>query len=316
MTAAAEPRHDPRSLRDAFGAFLTGVTVVTTHDAGGQPIGFTANSFASVSLDPPLLLVCLARTSRNFDILTKAGRFAVNILSENQKDVSNTFARPVENRFAGLAWTPGPYGSPIFANVAAWFDCSTDKIVDGGDHVILIGKVEAFENGEMNGLGYARGGYFTPGLTQKAVSVAGSDAEIIAGAVAARDGKVLLVEDGKGRLALPACTIAAGQNPTLLQDHLARITHLQASIGFIYSIYEDGGAARQNIVYRCEVGAGEPAAGRFFSLDAIPFDRLVDTPTADILRRYAAECALGNFGMYVGNERSGRVHPVSGKALQ
>ena len=132
---------DPRALREAFGAFLTGVTVVTTHDAEGQPVGFTANSFASVSLDPPLLLVCLARTSRNFDTLTRAGRFAVNILSEGQKDISNTFARPVEDRFAGLEWQPGPHGSPVFAGVAAWFDCSTDKIVDGGDHRMLLGTV-------------------------------------------------------------------------------------------------------------------------------------------------------------------------------
>ncbi|WP_315927775.1 flavin reductase [Mesorhizobium sp. SP-1A] len=307
---------DPRALRDAFGAFLTGVTVVTTHDAEGQPVGFTANSFASVSLDPPLLLVCLARTSRNFETLTRAGRFAVNILSESQKDISNTFARPVEDRFAGLDWQPGPHGSPVFAGVAAWFDCSTDKIVDGGDHVILIGKVEAFENGEMNGLGYARGGYFTPGLAQKAVSAASSDAEIIVGAVAARDGKVLLVEDGKGRYALPSRTIAAGQSPKLLQDHLARVTRLPAALGFIYSVYEVTGAGRHHIVYRCELGSGESAKGRFFDLDALPLDRLVDSPTADILRRYAAESALGNFGMYVGNERSGRVHPVSGKAPQ
>lgn len=94
--------HDPRQLRDAFGAFLTGVTVVTTINAEGQPIGFTANSFTSVSLDPPLLLVCLAKTSRNYAAVTEAAGFAVNILSEAQKDVSNTFARPVEDRFAAV----------------------------------------------------------------------------------------------------------------------------------------------------------------------------------------------------------------------
>lgn len=316
MTAAVSPRKDPRALRDAFGAFLTGVTVVTTHDANGQPVGFTANSFASVSLEPPLLLVCLARTSRNFGTLTNAGRFAVNILSEAQKDISNTFARPVEDRFAGLAWKPGPYGSPVFTGVSAWFDCSTDKSVDGGDHIILIGKVEAFENGEMNGLGYARGGYVTPGLAQQAVSAAGSDAEIIVGAVATCEGRILLVKDGKGRYGLPSCTIAPGQNPEILQDYLVRTTRLSASIGFIYSVYEVTGAGRHHIVYRCELGAGAPADGRFFSLDAVPFDRLVDSATADILNRYAAESALGNFGMYVGNEHSGHIHPVSGKALQ
>ncbi|OQM74235.1 flavin reductase [Manganibacter manganicus] len=305
---------DPKALRDAFGAFLTGVTVVTTHDGNGLPVGFTANSFTSVSLDPPLLLVCLARTSRNFDTLTEAAGFAVNILSEGQKDISNTFARPVEDRFAGLDWQPGPHGAPVLANVAAWFDCALDKVVEGGDHVILLGRVKAFANGGANGLGYARGGYFMPGLTQKAVSAAGSDAQIVAGAVVVRGGEILLMEDAKGRYGLPSCIITAGQSPETLRNHLARATCLQASIGFIYSVYEDTGAARHHIVYRCELGAGEPAAGRFFALDALPLDRLADSATADILRRYAAESALGNFGMYVGDERSGRVHPVSGEA--
>lgn len=159
---------DARALRDAFGAFLTGVTVVTTVDDAGAPIGFTANSFTSVSLDPPLLLVCLAKTSRNYATLTAAKGFGVNILSEGQKDVSNTFARPVEDRFAAVDWRMGPYGSPVFADVAAWFDCATHDVVDAGDHVILIGRVEGFDNSGKTGLGYARGGYFTPALAERA----------------------------------------------------------------------------------------------------------------------------------------------------
>jgi flavin reductase (DIM6/NTAB) family NADH-FMN oxidoreductase RutF len=304
---------DPRALRDAFGAFLTGVTVVTTRDATGQPVGFTANSFTSVSLDPPLLLVCLARSSRNFETLTKAQGFAINILSETQKDISNTFARPVEDRFATVEWKRGPQGSPVFSEVAAWFDCSTETIVDGGDHVILIGKVEAFENGKSNGLGYARGSYFTPSLAQKAVSAAGSEATVIAGAVAARDGQVLLIEKEAGVYTLPSCELVAGSGPEMLQKYLSEATRLAASIGFIYSVYEDTGASKQHIVYRCQLGAGEPVAGRFFDVDAMPLTAVADPATADILRRYAAESVLGNFGMYVGNERSGRVHAVAGK---
>ena len=156
------------------------MTVVTTHDGAGSPVGFTANSFTSVSLGPPLFLVCLARTSRNFATLTAATGFAVNILSHCQKDVANTFALLVEDRFAAVEWQPGRHGSPVFANVAAWFDCSMHEIVDGGDHVILIGRIEAFHNGQLNGLGYARGGYFVPELAQEAVSAAASEAETIA----------------------------------------------------------------------------------------------------------------------------------------
>src|SRR5262249_14957035 len=237
MTEPSRPAVDPRALRDAFGAFLTGVTVVTAHDADGRPVGFTANSFASLSLDPPLLLVCLARTSRNFQTLTGAAGFAVNILAEHQKDVSNTFARPVEDRFAGLDWQRGPHGSPILGDVAAWFDCALHEVLDGGDHVILIGRIEAFENSKANGLGYARGGYFARALAQKAVAAAGGD--VTAGAVAIRRDEVLLVENEKGRLALPSCRLSAGDRPDMLQRHLVDSIGLPASVGFLYSVYQD-----------------------------------------------------------------------------
>jgi hypothetical protein len=101
MTDAA-PALDPRALRDAFGCFMTGVTVVTTADAEGKPLGFTANSFSSVSLDPPLLLVSIANLGQSAGLCRAGAGFAVNILAEGQKDISATFARPVDDRFAGL----------------------------------------------------------------------------------------------------------------------------------------------------------------------------------------------------------------------
>ena len=78
---------EPRALREAFGSFMTGVTVVTTHDTNNKPLGFTANSFTSVSIDPPLVLVCMANSSANYDVLVKADRFAINVLCEQQKEV-------------------------------------------------------------------------------------------------------------------------------------------------------------------------------------------------------------------------------------
>src|SRR5687768_18021864 len=109
---------DPRTLRDALGCFATGVTVVTCLDPEGRPVGFTANSFTSVSLDPPLLLVCVAKTARDYSTMTAAEHFAINILSEAQKDVSIKFARPLEDRFAAVDWARAPNGCPIFAQVA------------------------------------------------------------------------------------------------------------------------------------------------------------------------------------------------------
>lgn len=302
---------DARALRDAFGAFLTGVTVVTTVDDAGAPIGFTANSFTSVSLDPPLLLVCLAKTSRNYATLTAAKGFGVNILSENQKDISNTFARPVEDRFASVQWRKGPFGSPVFADVAAWFDCAAQEVIDAGDHVILLGRVEGFDNSGKTGLGYARGGYFTPALAEK--TLLASAESLLLGVVAVRDGEVLLVDDGKGGWTLPFVDKAEGDGMEALEDYIAKTAGLTLTTGLLYSVYEDTKTGRQHVVYRGELGAGALQNGRFFPTQAPPLAEIADSAVRDIVKRYGAESSLGNFGVYFGNQEKGRVHAVAAK---
>ncbi|WP_431323361.1 flavin reductase [Rhizobium sp. YTU87027] len=303
MTAQA---FDPRALRDAFGAFPTGVTVVTTRDASGHPIGFTANSFTSVSLDPPLLLVCLAKTSRNYATMTGARHFAINVLSETQKDVSNTFARPVEDRFASVNWRSGETGSPVFSDVAAFFECAMHEVVEAGDHVILVGRVTTFTNSGLNGLGYARGGYFTPTLAGKAVSAA-SEGNIKFAAVLERQGEVLLLGTERS-LSLPGCEISDGNPSEVLADHLEDVTGLNVTIGFLYSVYEDKTDGCQHIVYRAIAGGGDPKSGHFYSPSEIDPAAACDKATADIIRRFALESSIGNFGVYFGNETEGKVH--------
>ena len=187
-----------RLLRDAFGTFMTGVTVVTTLDEAGAPIGFTANSFSSVSLDPALLLVSIAKTSGNYARFMATKGFAINILSESQKDVSNTFAKPVENRFATVKWQIGPHGAPILHGVSAWFDCSTHQVIDAGDHAILIGKVAAFEASGQAGLGYYRGSYFTPAQAGAALA---SGPAVVVSALIEQDGHVLWTRSNTRSLA-------------------------------------------------------------------------------------------------------------------
>lgn len=297
---------NPRALRDAFGAFLTGVTVVTAYGPDNKPLGFTANSFTSVSLDPPLLLVCLAKTSRNYTIMTEAKGFAVNVLAETQKDVSNTFASPVEDRFASVDWKNGPAGAPVFADTAAWFDCSMHQVVDAGDHAILIGKVEAFENGVANGLGYARGAYFTPALEAKAATAT----NVIVSAVVERAGDILLVEDSKGKLALPQRTVTSGA-PSLKLAELLQETGLEASVGFIYSVYDDTETGQQHIAYHCTAAEGESKQGHFYPLDDATIDRISDKPAQTMLQRLARETGMGNYGVYFGNQTSGEVRQIS-----
>lgn len=303
---------DTRALRNAFGSFLTGVTVVTTTDADGRPIGFTANSFTSVSLDPALLLVCLAKRSSNYAALTGAAGFAVNILAEDQEVVSNTFARPSKDRFATISWRPGPHGAPLLDGAASWFDCAMHEIIDAGDHAILIGAIQAFDDAGTNGLGYARGAYVKPGTIGDAVAAA-AQGEAVVGAVVERDGAILLLGPDEGRLTLPEAPIAEANDPAALRTALLRSIGLPTHVGFIYSVYENRRTGRHHIVYRCDAGHGEPIQGRFVPLSEVPLDRIADGPTRDVVRRFAAESAFGNFSVYFGNEASGRTHPLGRK---
>lgn len=298
---------DPRTLRNAFGAFMTGVTVVTTHDAEGNPVGFTANSFTSVSLEPPLVLVCLANSSSNYNTFAKADGFAVNILSEGQIDISNTFARPVEDRFASVDWRKGPAGSPVFSGTSAWFDCSMFNTMDAGDHLILIGKVEAFENDTAPGLGYARGAYVTPAAEVEALS---NRADLMISALIERDGKILLVDAGDGRLTLPETKVkkdGASAALTRLIDDLG----ITADPGFIYSVYEDEAREHQHISFLCQAAEGEAARGLFTELSQSTLMDIADPAMCTMLERFAQENRMGNFGVYYGNQLRGKVRPLS-----
>jgi flavin reductase (DIM6/NTAB) family NADH-FMN oxidoreductase RutF len=131
----------PREFRDALGLFPTGVAIVTTVDAQGQPAGITVNSFTSVSLDPPLILVSIARTSRSFDLFNTVEHFAVNLLREEQRHVSSAFASPTADRFGAVKHSPGHANSPLIEAHLVAFECEAFARYDGGDHVLLIGKV-------------------------------------------------------------------------------------------------------------------------------------------------------------------------------
>jgi flavin reductase (DIM6/NTAB) family NADH-FMN oxidoreductase RutF len=165
MSDPQEPREyrtgsDPRTLRDALGCFATGVTVVTCHDDGGAPIGLTANSFTALSLDPPLLLVCVAKSAASADPLAGAAHFAVNVLQTCQQPASITFSTRGEDRFGRTEWSVGEHGVPVLLDSLSVFECRRHAVHDGGDHFILVGEVikASFEPG-LDPLLYFRGSY-------------------------------------------------------------------------------------------------------------------------------------------------------------
>ncbi len=150
---------DPKAFRRALGNFATGITVITARTPGGEMSGVTANSFNSVSLDPPLILWSIDKRSGSCRIFEAATHFAVNVLAADQIDLSNHFARPSDDKFAGIAHGAGLGGAPVLPDCSAVFQCEKYETVDGGDHWILIGKVVSFDDIGRSPLLYHQGAY-------------------------------------------------------------------------------------------------------------------------------------------------------------
>jgi 3-hydroxy-9,10-secoandrosta-1,3,5(10)-triene-9,17-dione monooxygenase reductase component len=158
--------HDltPETMKATMGAFCSGVVVVTALNdhPGAEPLGFTCQSFTSLSLDPPLISINPARSSTTWPRIRDVGRFAVNILAEDHAHLSNRFAKSGTDKYAGVAWSYAPNGSPILDGVSAWIECSIWREYDGGDHTVVVGEVTAMSHDPArNPLIYYRGSYPT-----------------------------------------------------------------------------------------------------------------------------------------------------------
>lgn len=149
----------PDEFRLAMGHFASGVTVITTWDADGRPTGFTANAFSSVSLAPPLVLVCVDHKAQSYPAIETSGRFAVNILASDQEPLSKRFAVSGGDKFDGVAWSTGPGGLPLLSGTLAAMECHTVHAYPGGDHTIFVGRVESAQTQAVEPLLYYRGKY-------------------------------------------------------------------------------------------------------------------------------------------------------------
>lgn len=136
---------DPRQFRNILGQFCTGITVITTFADDETPIGFACQSFAALSLDPPLVLFCPTKGSRSWAAIEASGRFCVNVLAEEQQPVCAKFGSREPDKFAGTDWHTSELGLPRLDNSLATIECRVDSVVDGGDHFIVIGRVLAME---------------------------------------------------------------------------------------------------------------------------------------------------------------------------
>lgn len=150
----------PPLFRQLLGRFVTGVTVLTARDAGGKPVGMTASSLASVSLSPPLISVCIDLSASAHDTLVEAEHFVINVLAEDQEELSRRFAQPQSVQdFDGIGWLDGEVGAPRLHGAVAHIECAREATWPGGDHTILLGRVVSGAVGEGRPLVYYRGGY-------------------------------------------------------------------------------------------------------------------------------------------------------------
>lgn len=295
-----------RHLRNAFGSYMTGVTVVTTVDSEQQPRGFTANSFTSVSLDPALISICIDKSADSFNEFTTCQHFGITVLSEEQADISSLFAAKRADKFDQTNWHYGTLPVPLIDGGCAYFECDMFKQIEAGDHVILIGQVKAYDYNDLSGLGYAKGGYFRLGLEQSAMQVAQNNTHVEVGVIIEHEGKIVLLpaEQEADEYVLPI----SGQRgmPGSLNKLLSRLQQLQIDLHItsLYAVFENDETEHQMILYRAEVRDMKPEH-LFYAFADIPWHKMRDGASMKILKRYIEESQSQRFGVYFENANSG-----------
>jgi flavin-dependent trigonelline monooxygenase, reductase component len=307
MIETALPDELPR-YRQALGSFLTGVTVITTRDADGNDRGMTANSFSSVSLDPPLVLFCIDKRAASFDAFTSAPGYAVHILGSHQQDVAKTFASKSPDKFAGLQLTRSGTGMAILDDAHAVLDCSMHNVVDAGDHAVIIARVDAFAVKDSRPLGFYQG---------KMTSFRAEDE--LAGVVAAgasRPRVLWLLETLGGDIVLRDNALPESSMPTddlhdeRLSAAASKVLSAPVAVDFLYSVYGSP-SDTLTLVYRGRVdpsgsGLTPPAGYRLVTADDAAA-AVTDPTERAVVERYVAERGDLSFGIYAGSIDTGSV---------
>jgi len=302
---------DPRALRNAFGSYMTGVTVVTSLTADGTPVGFTANSFSSVSLDPPLLLVCPGKFLSTYEHFADCTHFAINILAEGQEDVANTFAGYKGDRFARVEHDADKFKNPLIKGALVQFSCSTHQVIPAGDHSILIGEVHDFSHDTGRGLGYAGGNFFSLGLERAALDHASNAA--ICGAIITR-GQTVLLEKTQAGLRPPQISSPDRGNlrHTLAQALADRGEPV--TLGPAYSVFDEG--KTQCCYFLATANASSGGDLEAYRIEEFSQLNFASHSIADMMKRFALESQTRSFGLYLGDAERGDVHHLPERTLQ
>lgn len=297
---------DAHALRGAFGTFMTGVTIVTALSKNGTPVGFTANSFSSVSMDPPMLLVCPGKFLSTYETFANCTHFAVNILAEGQEAISNIFASSKGDRFAQVPHHLDRHGVPLIDGAIVQFCCATHQIIPAGDHCIMIGEIVDFTHFDGLGLGYVGGQYFSLGLERAAFD--STEGPAICGAII-EDGDSVLMVQTKDGLRPPQCThTQRGRLINDLRDTLIS-KGIRADLGQAYSVFESKNPRTQS-TYFLATGHIEAASAEVI---AVPIAELESQTFANaaigrMMTRFALEQQTRNFALYLGDTEDGEIH--------
>lgn len=300
------PTDDLRAYRMALGSFATGVTVVACRDGDGEPRGFTANSFTSVSLSPPLVLVCIGETAASFGAFRETESFSINILAEHQRELSNLFASKRPDKFDHAPWRPGDTGAPVFTEALTSLECRTHQIVTAGDHIILIGEVVDMATlSQASPLVYFRGAYVPLAQTERALESAATVPAVV-GAVSDWQGRILLCRRaGAPHWELPNSRTRPGdRGGRAALVSLIEATGALMALQMPYSVFEAEGDGALWIVYRAlmkrppTVEEVDGIAFRLFAAEEIPWGEVRADLFETMLRRYLREQVTARFALY------------------
>lgn len=310
---------EARTFRNALGSFMTGVTVVSTRMPDGQARAFTANSFTSVSLDPPLVLVCLARTSSNLKIFEVAQNFSICVLGEGQRDTSNAFAsrdpRVKEAAAAGLCGTEVPY---VRDSLSALI-CERYRVVEAGDHIILIGLVRKLQTSDGQPLGFFRGSYV--GIGPAVSELERLHSSLIVGGVLDVGGKVLLHRRiGNATWEIPSRHVPYGESHSSVLHSLFSGLGAHVDVTLLYSLFREQDEHSTTLIFSVEAATSlesrllsDGSEVAFFGADEEPWKLITGEMKKGLLKRYFREKAAGSWGIYFDTADGGKVATLYGK---
>lgn len=309
---------DRRLFRDMLGSFMTGVTVVAARDVDGSPCAFTANSFTSVSLDPPLILVCIAKSAASADTFSRIERFSVNILGDWQRDLSTAFASRSPAKDAALM-TLTAASPPVLDGSLANMVCTRRQVVDAGDHIILIGGVGEFRTTVGQPLGFFRGGYVGFGLAMRSLEQLAVPLHV--GGLLEHDGRVVLCRRaGASHWQVPSAPLQVGEQHSMLIGKVFDRLGITARPSFPYSVFQEEGESHTTMIFSTEA-VGDFDCGVLedgtetasFGVEDEPWSLVRGAMMQGMVQRFFRERAAGCFGIYCDTADGGLVAPIGSK---